>query len=126
MRKSRFSEEQIIGVLKEHCAGCRWPRSAADTGSAMRRINVALKIRRARGVGCEAPEGLEEENRKLRSCSPSRCWTPPRCARCSENFWTPSPEDGRDLGHPAEELPQQVLRAVGLAPKTYRSVPSSR
>ncbi len=37
MKKSRFSEDQIIGILKEQQAGLPVTRSADDTGSAMRR-----------------------------------------------------------------------------------------
>ncbi len=39
MKRSRFSEEQIIGILKEHQAGLGWARRscAASMGSAMRR-----------------------------------------------------------------------------------------
>ena len=36
MKKSRFSEEQIIAVLKEHLAGIGVQSCAASTGSAMR------------------------------------------------------------------------------------------
>jgi hypothetical protein len=32
MRKGRFTEEQIIGMIKERGLGCRLPRFAASTG----------------------------------------------------------------------------------------------
>ena len=36
MKGSRFSEEQIIGVLREHEAGARLRKSAGATGSRAR------------------------------------------------------------------------------------------
>jgi hypothetical protein len=37
MKKSRFSEEQIIGILKQHEAGVKTAEGAVSTGSAQRR-----------------------------------------------------------------------------------------
>lgn len=35
MKRSRFTEEQIIGILKEHEAGAKTETSAASTASRM-------------------------------------------------------------------------------------------
>lgn len=67
MRKSRFSEEQIVAILKEHTAG-------AKTSELIRRHGISretfYKWRRKYG-GLQVDEakrlrGLEEENRRLK------------------------------------------------------------
>ncbi len=67
MRKSRFSEEQIVAILKEHTAG-------AKTAELIRRHGISretfYKWRRKYG-GLEVDEakrlrGLEDENRRLK------------------------------------------------------------
>src|SRR5689334_8524475 len=70
MRKSRFSEEQIIGILKEHAAG-------EPAGTVCRRHGISqqtLSRWQARYDGLEANElrrlkALEEDNARLK---PSR------------------------------------------------------
>ena len=67
MRRSRFSEEQIIGMLKEADAG-------AETGELCRRYGVSPATFynwKARFGGLEVSEArrlrqLEDENRKLK------------------------------------------------------------
>jgi putative transposase len=67
MRKSRFSEEQIIGILKEQQAGlpvaelCRKHGISEATFYTWRSRYGGLEISEARRL-----KALEEENRKLK------------------------------------------------------------
>jgi putative transposase len=67
MRKSRFSEEQIVGILKEHTAGER-------TGTLCRRHGISAqtlyrwkhKYDGLEGNELQRLKGLEEENARLK------------------------------------------------------------
>jgi putative transposase len=67
MRKSRFTEEQIIGALKEHAAGlsatelCRKYGVSEATFYKWRSRYGGMEISDARRL-----KGLEDENRKLK------------------------------------------------------------
>ncbi|SFK92549.1 putative transposase [Methylocapsa palsarum] len=67
MKKSRFSEEQIIGVLKEHQAGiavaeiCRKHGISDATFYTWRSKYGGLEVSEAKRL-----KSLEEENRKLK------------------------------------------------------------
>jgi putative transposase len=67
MKRSRFSEEQIIGILKEHQAGL----SAADLCRKHGISDATFYKWRSKYGGMEVSDakrlkGLEEENRKLK------------------------------------------------------------
>ena len=67
MRKSRFSEEQIIGALKEHAAG----RSAAELCRKHGISDATFYKWRSRYGGMEISDArklkaLDEENRRLK------------------------------------------------------------
>jgi len=67
MKRSRFSEEQIIGILKEHQAGlsapelCRKHGISDATFYTWRRKYGGMEVSQARKL-----KGLEEENAKLK------------------------------------------------------------
>ena len=67
MRRSRFSEEQIIGILKEHQAGlsaselCRKHGISDATFYKWRSKYGGMEVSEAKRL-----KGLEDENRKLK------------------------------------------------------------
>ena len=67
MRQSRFTEEQIVGALKEHAAGtpakvlCRRLGIATETLYNWKRKYGGLEVSEARRL-----RALEEENRQLK------------------------------------------------------------
>ena len=70
MKPSRFTEEQIIGILREQEAGAKTVDVAANTESAGATFDK-WKPNMA-GSTCRTPsaEGLEDENAKLKIVGP--------------------------------------------------------
>ena len=67
MKKGRFTEEQIIGVLKQHEAGRRVPELAREIGVS----DATIYTWKSKYGGMEVNEaqrlkGLEDENRRLK------------------------------------------------------------
>ena len=65
MKRNRFSEEQIIGILKEHEAGV----SVADLCQRRHHLQRESQVRGARSLGGQAAEELmtlEDENTRLK------------------------------------------------------------
>ncbi|MBK8664464.1 MAG: transposase [Burkholderiales bacterium] len=67
MRKSKFTEEQIIGFLKQAEAGMAVAEICRKGGFQTRRSQVARQVRRHGGVGRRRLRELEAENAKLKS-----------------------------------------------------------
>jgi putative transposase len=79
MKREPHSEEQIIGILREAEAGLKTAEVCRPHGIA----EATLYKWKAKYGGMEVADakrlkGLEDENRRLRSCRPRRCWIMPR------------------------------------------------
>ena len=106
MKRSRFSEEQIIGILKEHQAGlsaqdlCRKHGISDATFYKWRSKYGGMDISDARRL-----KALEEENRKLKICWLNPRSMRPHSKRCSEKtFNAQGAENGRELGDQGQTL----------------------
>jgi putative transposase len=113
MRKSRFSEEQIIGLLKQAEAG----RPVAELCRRVGITDTTFYKWRSKFAGLEVSEArrlrqLEEENSGSRAWWPTRRWT----SRCSKRCWA---ENDRARPSPPGRAPDhrgvRLLRAAGLS-----------
>ena len=107
MRKSRFSEEQIIGILKEHQAGMPAAELCRKHGiSDATFYTWRSEVRRDGGVGrpqAEGPRGGEPEAEEAAGRVDAGRGDAPRGAR--KKLLTPrSRRAGRDLGDRGEGL----------------------
>jgi putative transposase len=88
MKRSRFSEEQVIGILKEQEAGsatadvCRRHGISSATFYKWKAKFGGLEISDARRL-----KALEEENVRLKLNWPTRCWIEPLARHGSEGQW---------------------------------------
>jgi len=76
MKRGRFSEEQIVGILNEHEPGRKIAELAREHGVS----EVTLYEWRSKYGGMEVSEAqrlrsLEEENRWLKHLVPTSAWT---------------------------------------------------
>ena len=81
MKRARFTEQQIIGVLREHEAGAK----AADLARKHGVSEATLYNWKAKFGGMDVSEAkrlrqLEDENAKLKKLLAERCWMRRRCA----------------------------------------------
>jgi putative transposase len=112
MKASRFSEAQIIGILREQAAGvktaevCRRHGISDATFYKWKAKYGGLEVSEARRL-----KALEDENRRLKKLRPRRCWITRRSRISSEktadacgaalNGW---PADGRPRIEPTARL----------------------
>ncbi|RAI37025.1 hypothetical protein CH340_01250 [Rhodoplanes serenus] len=121
MRKSRFSEEQIVGILKEHQAGI----AVADLCRKYGISDATFYTWRSRFSGMEVSnakrlKALEEENRKLKKLLAEAVLDAGRrCARRSEKT-SDARSAAKAVGWAMEE--KGACGLFGLAPKTFRYV----
>ncbi|KAK85129.1 transposase [Bordetella holmesii CDC-H809-BH] len=81
--KKRFTEEQIIGVLKEADAGAKPAELCRKHGiSEATYYNWKAKFGGMTVSDAQRLKELEQENKSSRSCWPSRCWTRRRFRIC--------------------------------------------
>jgi putative transposase len=67
MKKGRFTEEQIIGILKEHEAGRKVPELARENGISAATIYTWKSKYGGMDVSdAQKLKGLEDENRRLK------------------------------------------------------------
>jgi putative transposase len=105
MKRSRFSEEQIIAILREQEAGAKTIEVCRKHGIS----DATFNKWKAKYGGMEVSDArrlkvLEEENSKLKKLWPMRCSTM-RCCGCGRKKMVTPPPD--------ERLPLASTRSTG-------------
>jgi putative transposase len=76
MKRKRFTEEQIIGVLKEHELGAKTADLCRKHGISEATFSTSKSKYGGMGVSeAKRLKALEAENTKLKSSWPMPCWT---------------------------------------------------
>ena len=121
MRKGRFSQEQIIAILREQEAGMATAEVCRRHGiSSATVLRLEVEVRRARGVGGQAPEdarGREPQAEEAVGRADARQRHAQRAA--DKNLLTPAARR-TVVSWAIEEKDYSQLRAcalIGLAPK---------
>jgi putative transposase len=124
MKRSRFTQEQIIGVLKEHHAGatapdlCRKHGISEATFYAWRSKYGSIQVSDARKL-----KGLEEENARLKKLlAESMLDVSTLREMLAKTSDARLAEESRDLGEEKDYSQRHACQLVGLAPKTFRYV----
>ena len=110
MKRSRFTQEQIIGVLKEHQAGAAAPELCRKHG-----IGEATSCKGRSGHGgreasdAKRLRGLEEGNARLKKLLAGSVLDVSRCGRCWQELLTPQPQTLR--------VPASLRRSAVTSPK---------
>lgn len=123
MKRSRFSEEQIIGILrKEHAAGLTAAEQCRKHGFS----DVTFYKWRSKYGGMEVSEAKRlkalEGRTPSSSCWQGRCWTSRHCARCWEKLLTPgSRRNAVNWAISNKGYTQRkACGLVGIDPRVYR------
>jgi putative transposase len=115
MKKSRFSEEQIIGILKEHQAGVVSPRVVSqirDLGCHI--LQLALALWRLGGVRGQAAEGARDENKKLKKLAESMLDVATLKEMLGKNVW--SAPSGKARGSADGNSLRKCIRPLASGP----------
>jgi putative transposase len=75
MKRKRFTEEQIIGVLKEHELGAKTADLCRKHGISEATFSTSKSKYGGMGASEAKRLALEAENTKLKSSWPMPCWT---------------------------------------------------
>ena len=90
MKRKRYSEEQIISILKEHEAGMPAQEVIRKHGIANGTFYAGRKSSAHGDIDVKRLRELEAENAKLKRCSPRRYSTRRAGGRCAKKVVKPA------------------------------------